>query len=112
MLTESEMETPVFAPLAVGLEYCVRVKWPSGAEARINHFAAPQDAQRWIERESKNWLRNRMQMRSRPPSSAAFREARLRAVSLKRGGDRAESSWSAAGQALTDAQRPRHDRGK
>ena len=62
------MEIPVFAHVAVGLEYCVRVKWPSGAEARINHFAAPQDAQRWIERESENWLRNRMQMYARRPS--------------------------------------------
>ena len=68
MLTETEMETPVFAPLAVGLEYCVRVRWASGAEARINHFAAPQDAQRWIDRESRNWLRNRMQMLARWPS--------------------------------------------
>ena len=62
------METPVFAPLAVGLEYCVRVRWASGVEARINHFAAPQDAQRWIDHESKNWLRNRAQTLARRPS--------------------------------------------
>jgi|HubBroStandDraft_1064217.scaffolds.fasta_scaffold296627_1 hypothetical protein len=70
MLTESEMETPVFAPLAVGLEYCVRVRWASGAEARINHFAAPQDAQRWIDREAKNWLRNRARTLAHRPSHA------------------------------------------
>jgi hypothetical protein len=68
MLMETETETPVFAPVAVGLEYCVLVKWASGAEARVNHFAAPQDAQRWIDRESRNWLRNRMQMLARRPS--------------------------------------------
>jgi hypothetical protein len=70
MLTESEIETPVFAPLAVGLEYCVRVRWASGAEARINHFAAPQDAQRWIDREAKNWLLNRARTLAHRPSHA------------------------------------------
>jgi hypothetical protein len=70
MAMESEMETPVFAPLAVGLEYCVRVRWASGAEARINHFAAPQDAQRWIDREAKNWLHNRARTLTHRPSHA------------------------------------------
>jgi hypothetical protein len=70
MVMESQMETPVFAPQAVGLEYCVRVRWASGAESRINHFAASQDAQRWIDRESNNWLRNRAQTLARRPSFA------------------------------------------
>jgi hypothetical protein len=82
---ESGMETPEFAPMAVGLEYCVRVTWANGAEARVNHFAAEQDAQRWINRESRNWLRNRAQTSARRPASSdrnliAFRGARIRTL--------------------------------
>jgi hypothetical protein len=68
MLKESEVERPAFAPLAVGMEFCVLVTWPNGVEARINDFGYQEDAQRWIDREAANWLHNRAQRLSRAPS--------------------------------------------
>jgi hypothetical protein len=44
MLKESEVERPAFAPLAVGMEFCVLVTWPNGVEARINDFGYQEDA--------------------------------------------------------------------
>jgi hypothetical protein len=57
------MEKPFFTPMKVGLEYCVLVKWGTGASSRVNYFACEQDAQRWIDRESENWLLNRASWR-------------------------------------------------
>jgi hypothetical protein len=50
---------PTFAPLADGLEFYVRIVWASGVQARVDHFGTLQDAQRWIDRESENWLQIR-----------------------------------------------------
>jgi hypothetical protein len=55
------MERPLFSPMKDGLEYCVSIKWRTGAQSRVNHFACVQDAQRWIDRESENWLRSRFE---------------------------------------------------
>jgi hypothetical protein len=57
------MNRPSFAPTAAGQEYCVIVTWADGAITRINHFASPQDAQRWTDRESERWLANRARTR-------------------------------------------------
>jgi hypothetical protein len=54
------VEKPVFAPMKDGLEYCVLIKWKTGAQSRVNHFACERDAQRWIDHESENWFRSRI----------------------------------------------------
>jgi hypothetical protein len=60
-LLEETLEKPVFAPLKDGLEYCVLIKWETGAQSRVNHFACVSDAQRWIDHESDNWFRGRVE---------------------------------------------------
>ena len=73
------MEAPVIAPVAVGMEFCVVVRWADGAETRVNHFATSQDAQRWIDRESQDWVMRRGE--SQPPAErelAPLRGPRIR----------------------------------
>lgn len=53
------MGRPTFTPLADGQEYSVLVTWEDGGVSRIRHFGAIHDAQRWIDRESLDWLRAR-----------------------------------------------------
>jgi hypothetical protein len=54
-----EITMPKFQarPSAHRFEFCVLVEWPDSSRARIDHFGALEDAQRWIERESENWIR-------------------------------------------------------
>jgi hypothetical protein len=58
------MERPLFVPTKDGLEYCVLIKWKTGAQSRVNHFACVRDAQRWIDHESENWFRSRIGARA------------------------------------------------
>jgi hypothetical protein len=62
-MVASDAELPTFSAdqTADRLEFFVLIRWPNGAEARINHFGNWQDAQGWILRESANWLRIRSQ---------------------------------------------------
>ena len=71
MLIKSETERPEFAvrQTADRLEFYLLISWPNGAEDRVNLFGYQQDAQHWIDRESKNWLPSRAQRQSRPQSN-------------------------------------------
>jgi hypothetical protein len=60
----------VFAPMKDGLGYCVLIKWKTGTQSRVNHFACVRDAQRWIDHESENWFRSRIEARARQRSVA------------------------------------------
>jgi hypothetical protein len=78
------MDSPSFAPMATGPEFCVLVVWPDGSKSRIDHFASSQDAQRWIDREAANWLRARLRPSQAQADSAtgavAFGGARIRTL--------------------------------
>jgi hypothetical protein len=64
------LEKPVFAPMKDGLEFCVLIRWKTGAQSRVSHFACARDAQRWIDHESENWFRSRIEARARQRSVA------------------------------------------
>jgi hypothetical protein len=55
------VERPTFVACATAdrMEFLVRVAWRGGVQARVHHFGRLEDAQRWIKRESENWLRMR-----------------------------------------------------
>jgi hypothetical protein len=53
------LERPQFVPMKDVLEYCVLIKWKTGAHSQVNYFACVQDAQRWVDRESENWFLTR-----------------------------------------------------
>jgi hypothetical protein len=58
------MDRPIFMPMKNGLEFCVLIRWKTGAKSRVNHFTCERDAQRWIDHESENWFRSRIEAQS------------------------------------------------
>jgi hypothetical protein len=62
MLMPAEITHPTFiVEQSVDLlEFAVVIRWPGRDEVRIGPFGSPLDAQRWIERESLDWLRARL----------------------------------------------------
>jgi hypothetical protein len=99
------MERPLIATAADGMEYCVLVTWPNGAESRINHFATAKDAQRWIDRESESWVIRR----ANPPSPPTPEEKRDFIASIRGPCIRPSVAECASGDHDADGLRTAHD---